>query len=1027
MESAGPIAFQWQEGALVRASTVPGGLRLDVPEDLEPYDGDRSRAWLRSVWDQPEVREVIAAASPVLYGQVEAVIAGRQRDRRRVRRTVLSIVSYLLRWQRRPTPFALFAGVAPVQIGGPAAAGLGDKHATSVRADADWLADVVSRLEACAPLRERLPVAVNNCGQVRGNRYVVPGAPADGRSVLVAPAEVSVQHSRPVAAAVAAAGDPIPYGDLRERLLGEFPGASRRQIEGLLAGLLANNVLISGLWAPLTVPDALVHVCDVLTETGAAEIAEVSGLIAELCTIRDELVVQAPAAPWTEWARPADRMRAVSDVAPMPLVIDTALDAEVVLPEQVARDAAEAAAVLYRLSPYPFGYPHWRDYHRAFRARYGPGAVVPVTELVADSGLGLPAGYLGAAAERGPRQLTDRDETLLALVQQAVLDGSDEIVLTRRTIARLAVGDDGDLLPVLRAELAFEIWARTPVDLDTGSYRLVVTGTPRPGSSMAGRAAHLLDDDTRTALADGYAQTAPNAVAAQLSFPPRRRRNENVVRVPQLLDQVITLAEHRGPGPGVISLDDLAVTADARTFSLLQLSTGRRIEPRVPHALEAAVQTPPLARFLAELTTARSAVYKAFDFGAANRLPYLPRVRYKNAILSPARWLLTAADLPARTARQDAWDAALEAWRRRQRAPDQVAFVEHDQRLPIDLTHPVHRALLRNRLDSAGRLELRETADPGEYAWIGRPHEILLPLTGRTSPTAPVRSSSVPIRQARCADAALPGRSSHLHAGLYGHPDRFGEILTDHLPTLLAALTTSHWWYDRHRVMSRPAEEQHLDLTVRLPDVPHAYGRAAEQLHDWADELRRQRLLSRLELAAYQPQTGRFGTGPAWDTAEAVFAADSSAACAQLRAAAAGPVPAPALCAASMIDLAVSFLADHHRAMTWLVANLPRAKGPLETSVRDHALALAAGGHNALRSVRGGTEVADAWQRRASALAAYHDRLAEERDPATTLRSLLHQHHVRALGVDPTREAITQRLARTYAQRALALNPQDPQ
>lgn len=823
-----------------------------------------------------------------------------------------------------------------------------------------------------------------------------------------------------------AARTPLPYGALRDRLLADFPDASRQQIDGLLGGLLANNVLISGLWAPLTVPDALSHLCDVLAEADAGEVADVPGLVDELYAIRDELTVQAPAAPWNERAVLADRMRAVSDVAPVPLVIDTALDAEVVLPERIAQDAADAVAVLYRLSPYPFGYPHWRDYHRAFRARYGPGAVVPVTELVADSGLGLPAGYLGAAAERGPRELTDRDETLMALVQQAVLDGSGEIVLTRRLIDALAVGDDEDLLAVSRAEVAFEIRARTAADLDTGDYRLVVTGTPRPGSSMAGRAAHLLGDDARTALTNGYAQAAPDAVAAQLSFPPRRRRNDNVVRVPQLLDEVITLAEHRGPGPGVIPLDDLAVTADARTFSLLQMSTGRRIEPRVPHALEAAVQTPPLARFLAELPTARSAVYKAFDFGAAGRLPYLPRVRYKNTILAPARWLLTAADLPTHTVRQDAWDAALDAWRRRLRVPDQVALVEHDQRLPIDLTHPVRRVLLRNRLDSAGRLELRETADPGAYAWIDRPHEIVLPLTTRARRTPPARSSPTgPVGQASCADPALPGRSSHLHAHLYGHPDRFDEILTDHLPALIQALPASRWWYDRHRVMSRPAEEQHLDLTVRLPEVPHTYGCAAEQLHDWANELHRQRLLSRLELATYRPQTGRYGTGSAWDAAEAVFAADSSAACAQLRAAA-GPVPAPALCAASLIDLAVSFLADHHQAMTWLVANLPRAKGPLETSFRDRTLALAAGGHDALRSVRNGTEVADAWQLRASALTAYHDRLAEQRDPATTLRSLLHQHHVRALGVDPAREAVIQHLARAHAERALALNAQDP-
>lgn len=811
-------------------------------------------------------------------------------------------------------------------------------------------------------------------------------------------------------------------------MLAEFPTASRQQIDGLLAGLLSHNIVISGLWPPSTVPDALAHVCDVLARVGAGEIGEVSGLVRELFVIRGELAVQAPAASWAERDALAGRMRAVSDVAPMPLVLDTALDADVALPDRIAQDAAEAVAVLYRLSPFPFGYPHWRDYHRAFRARYGPGAVVPVMELVADGGLGLPAGYLGAAAERGPRQLTDRDETLMALVQQVLLDGSDEIVLTRRVIADLAVGDDEDLLMVPRVEVAFEIWARTPADLDTGSYRLVVTGTPRSGSSMAGRAAHLLDDDAGTLLTNIYAESAaPDAVAAQMSFPPRRRRNGNVASVPQLLNEVITLAEHRDPGSGVIALDDLAVTADARTFHLLHLPTGRRIESRVPHALEAAVQTPPLARFLAELTTARSAVYKAFDFGAASRLPYLPRVRYKNTIVSPARWLLATDDLPARTADQGTWDAAFATWRQRLRVPERVAMVEHDQRLPLDLDHPVHRVLLRNRLDNTGRLELRETASPDDHAWIGRPHEILLPLTAaarRTDRARPVTVGSA--RPVTHSDATLPGGSRHLHARLYGHPDRFDEILTDHVPALIQSLTASRWWYDRHRVMSRPSEEQHLVLTVRLPEDRNAYGHAVRQLHDWAGELCCGRLLSRLELATYLPQKGRYGAGPAWEAAETVFAADSAAALAQLRAAAAGEIPKQVLCAVSVIDLAASFLSDPDQAMTWLAEHLPQGRGPLEASSRDQTLELAAGGYEALRSVPGGTRVADAWEHRASALAVYRDRLAAERDPVTVMRSLLHQHHVRALGVDPTSEAVTHRLARAHALRTTALRPKDP-
>ncbi|MGY4102966.1 lantibiotic dehydratase [Nocardia sp. R16R-3T] len=118
-----------------------------------------------------------------------------------------------------------------------------------------------------------------------------------------------------------------------------------------------------------------------------------------------------------------------------------------------------------------------------------------------------------------------------------------------------------------------------------------------------------------------------------MSFTPRKRRNENLVRSEQLVPHAIPIAEHRESGENLITMADLAVTADDRRFYLVQISTGRQVESRVAHALEASIQTPPLARFLADITTARASAYKAFHFGAAARLSYLPRVRYRRTIL----------------------------------------------------------------------------------------------------------------------------------------------------------------------------------------------------------------------------------------------------------------------------------------------------------------------------------------------------------------------------------------------------------
>jgi class I lanthipeptide synthase len=96
---------------------------------------------------------------------------------------------------------------------------------------------------------------------------------------------------------------------------------------------------------------------------------------------------------------------------------------------------------------------------------------------------------------------------------------------------------------------------------------------------MVGRFAHLLTEADQRRLADSYAPTGSHAVAAQLSFPPRREHNENIARVPRLLPRVISMSEHRSADSGLIPLDDLAVTADASQLSLVQMSTGTQIQP----------------------------------------------------------------------------------------------------------------------------------------------------------------------------------------------------------------------------------------------------------------------------------------------------------------------------------------------------------------------------------------------------------------------------------------------------------------
>ncbi|MFI5682309.1 lantibiotic dehydratase [Streptomyces sp. NPDC051636] len=1002
---------------MLRAGTYPCDLEVPTGPDLAAEDAvARAREWLAEVWSIPQIREAMVLASPVLGPEVHRVLQGAG-NQKRIRRLVLTLAAYLARWQRRATPFGLFAGITGVEVGRTAGVVWRQRHARLLRADGAWLASIVAKLEREPRLVERLPLLANNTATVRGNRVVVPGVPAGGDELLMPPVEVSVRATGPVILALEAATKPVPYAELRATLAARYPSVRQARLDALLMGLVEQQFLVTALWPPMTSADALHHVCAVLGEAHAGELPEVAALTAELEHVRHAL-----AQPQADALALVERMRAVHEGDTVPVMADVRLDAEVQLPEAVIREAEAAAAALVRLSAHPYGPARWRDYFARFRARYGVGAVVPVLDLLADSGLGQPADFLGSARRSAQRPATSRDDKLLALVQQAMADASDEIHVTDALIADLADAQD-EPLPPGRVELCLEVHAPTLADVDRGRFDLAITGAPRPASSMAGRFAHLLTEDERRHWVDSL-RTGPDATAVQLSFAPRRRRDDMLVRCGLLLPEVIPLGEHRSPGDAVIELADLGVTIDARGFHLLHLSTGRKLEPRVLHALEAGKHTPPLARFLAELTGARCPVYTGFDFGAAARLPYLPGVRYRRTLLAQPRWLLPPDALPGAMAPAKEWDQALTRWQARWKMPDHVAVVEIEQRLPLDLTHPLDRQLLRSRLARAtGPVELRRAPAPKAFGWIGRPHEVLLAF--RYQPTLGTGNALASRPVTTAGSVQLPWNSSVLHAQLLGHPDRWDEILTQHLPTLIDDLgSETQWWFQRFKDTARPDADQRLDLFLQMPHRRRRH--AARRIGAWAARLHRQRLLSDLHLAGYQPQTGRYGHGPALLAAHTVFAADATAALAQIRAAETADVPAQALAAVSMVNLATALAPTPDDGMRLLSAVLPRHTGLVDPELRQATLRLVGSGGTspALHRLPGGALVADAWQHRADTLAAYRDALAEQGSaPATVLRSLLHGHHLRAVAADPAREQTTERLARDCALAWTVRNP----
>jgi len=180
------------------------------------------------------------------------------------------------------------------------------------------------------------------------------------------------------------------------------------------------------------------------------------------------------------------------------------------------------------------------------------------------NGLGFPSHYCQPNRPTISTEISRLAQRLLALAQQAALDGAREVVLDETVLDELAEGSAG-MRPAAHGELCAEVHAPTMAALAEGAFTLVVVGVGRTALAVTGRFLDLLPDDDRERMIRQYGQlplAVDCALRAQLSFPPKYPRMENIACTPQVLAELICLAEHRDGVQGRIPVQNLAVTAD---------------------------------------------------------------------------------------------------------------------------------------------------------------------------------------------------------------------------------------------------------------------------------------------------------------------------------------------------------------------------------------------------------------------------------------------------------------------------------
>lgn len=840
------------------------------------------------------LRGYVHALQRVPYLAAAAALSGQDLDHalanidtlslKRLRSLAKSLTRLHIRMASRPTPFGVCAGIDLARFDGTRTAVGQPLHQLRIRPDLGWLSSLTDGLETDPTTWQQLQLIRSDEFFVRDTRVVVPQPPTS---------ELTLRHSAIVKRALEFTASPVLAVDLLDRLKAGFPTAAPDQLESLIAQLIRSHVLVTDARPSLRpdAPPAAVFDAGSPSATGT--------MIADaLCAIKQSDGATLDSTALDELL---SRQRSLRDMRAgrSPLSVDLRTHRNIVLPAFVAAEAKAAADDLLRIAQ--FRPPSILDRCRAaFVDLYGIGQTVPLVDLV--YGENAIAALLRRRAEPagGSRPPNDRDQVMLWLAQRATNLQLREIELSDADLAALERAAEQRPRP-RSFELGFELLAKSIAALTAGEFRLVVA--PRLLSAnlgvISGRFLNLFDGDALGEAVGDIRHAAravqSGATPAQLVFRPDDGHIANVVRVPRILSETISIGEF---GTEDTRLDDLLVGVEGSRFVVMRSSDGKVFEPRIFNALSTAtVGTSSAAYFLTAMATQDMSPASPWTWGIADRMPFLPRIRRGRHILAAAQWAVPDG-LSCRIS--PAWERQFAHWRAEWHVP-RLVQLHGDLPMCLDLDNAMHRVLLRDEIRRTNHPVLREVVGtPADRGWIGgHVNQFVLPFFGQPD-RLPATSLSV--------QPTPPQGSDWIYARLYGSPSRHDDIINLAVDEIAG---DRKWFFVRYADDDGP----HLRLRLHAGDDDAAL----DQFYSWLCAAERRGLIAQFAVSTYRPEYGRYGGADAMDEAETVFYRDSVVARGLLTTPQSGR---PTIAVYNMVDIAEAFLATSWP--QWFVTNLTR-------------------------------------------------------------------------------------------------------
>ncbi len=669
----------------------------------------------------PAVDEALFLASPDLHSQMKVWLDGGLTDRKKRERLHYGLMKYLLRMATRPTPFGLFAGYSIGKWDREGKVELPEQslYERHTRMDMNYLCALAQNLAKHPLIKENILFYPNSSIYPVGDqlRYVEYRYRQKARRTHHI---VAVDRSDYLENVLEKAASGASLKELADLLVDDE--ITYQDARDFIEELVQSQVLVNQLEPAITGPEFLDQILAVLEPL--KDIDDIKKNILGTKKALEEIDNSRIGTTVSNYHKIAEHIKSLETDFELKFLFQTDMVKPTIhntLEWNLAADLLKGFEVMNKLTLKP-GANTLSQFRDAFFERYETRELPLLQALDTEAGIGYR--QTGSAGDVSP--LVDdlalpgggegsdlkwnRIQAFLFKKYKEALSGDlFEVELTDKELGPFEI--DWTDLPDTFSAMGQIVEDKSETN---PKARVMVTGFGGSSSgNLLGRFCH--GDPPTDAFVKEIAakekELKPDVLLAEIIHLPESRVGNVLLRPVLRQYEIPYLAKAAVPPEDQIKVQDLMVSVQRNRVVLRSKRLNKEVVPRLTNAHNYSFNALPIYHFLADLQTQGLRSGLGFNWGAlSNEYEFLPRVTYRNLILSPATWNVKKEELESLLKIKDDDELVRETrkWREGRKIPAYVLQADSDNKLFISLENALCVRTLLSIVKNRGAFQLVE-------------------------------------------------------------------------------------------------------------------------------------------------------------------------------------------------------------------------------------------------------------------------------------------------------------------------------